>query len=77
LPSVGPGAGAGGHHKGGRDTGGAAHQGLSQAAASRIIVNAHRINLGLMPELAMPVDDSDFYFVPPDEKAADGRFICT
>ena len=32
-----------------------------QAAASRIIVNAHRINLGLMPELATPVGDSDFY----------------
>ena len=35
-----------------------------QAAASRIIVNAHRINQGLMPELAPPAGDSDFYFVP-------------
>jgi len=33
-----------------------------QAAESRIIVNAHRINQGLMPELA-PVDGGDFYFV--------------
>src|SRR5262249_11266319 len=33
-----------------------------QAAESRIIVNAHRINQGLMPELA-PVESGDFYFV--------------
>src|SRR5204863_8251870 len=29
---------------------------------SRIITNAHRINQGLMPDLA-PVEDGDFYFV--------------
>jgi exodeoxyribonuclease V alpha subunit len=33
-----------------------------QAAESRIIVNAHRINQGLMPNLA-PVESGDFYFV--------------
>ena len=33
-----------------------------QAAESRIIVNAHRINQGLMPELT-PVEGGDFYFV--------------
>jgi exodeoxyribonuclease V alpha subunit len=33
-----------------------------QAAQSRIIVNAHRINQGLMPDLA-PVESGDFYFV--------------
>ncbi len=33
-----------------------------QAAQSRIIVNAHRINQGLMPDLA-PIDSGDFYFV--------------
>src|SRR5712675_3549915 len=33
-----------------------------QAAESRIIVNAHRINQGLMPDLA-PVESGDFYFV--------------
>jgi exodeoxyribonuclease V alpha subunit len=33
-----------------------------QAAESRIIVNAHRINQGLMPDLA-PVEGGDFYFV--------------
>ena len=37
-----------------------------QAAASRIIVNAHRINRGLMPERPVPAaggPDSDFYLV--------------
>ena len=38
-----------------------------QAAASRIIVNAHRINQGLMPDLARPAGDSDFYFAPADD----------
>jgi exodeoxyribonuclease V alpha subunit len=33
-----------------------------QAAESRIIVNAHRINQGLMPELAR-VESGDFHFV--------------
>jgi ATP-dependent exoDNAse (exonuclease V) alpha subunit len=33
-----------------------------QAAESRIIVNAHRINHGPMPDLA-PVESGDFYFV--------------
>ena len=38
-----------------------------QAAASRIIISAHRINQGNMPELAPPAGDSDFYFVPADD----------
>jgi exodeoxyribonuclease V alpha subunit len=39
-----------------------------QAAASRIIVNAHRVNRGEMPELdASPDASSDFYFVEADE----------
>jgi exodeoxyribonuclease V alpha subunit len=33
-----------------------------QAAESRIIVNAHRINQGVLPNLA-PVEGGDFYFV--------------
>jgi exodeoxyribonuclease V alpha subunit len=41
-----------------------------QAAESRIIVNAHRINQGLMPDLAPPTGDSDFYFVPADDPEA-------
>ena len=38
-----------------------------QAAASRIIINAHRINQGLMPDLSAPAVDSDFYFVPAED----------
>ena len=38
-----------------------------QARESRIIVNAHRVNRGTMPELEPPGGDSDFYFI----KAAD------
>jgi exodeoxyribonuclease V alpha subunit len=38
-----------------------------QAAKSRIIVNAHRINQGQMPELGKPEEESDFYFVPADD----------
>ena len=34
-----------------------------QAAASKIITAAHRINKGLMPDLAKPDSESDFYFV--------------
>jgi len=37
-----------------------------QAAQSRVIVNAHRINQGLMPELKA-VADSDFFFVDAAE----------
>ena len=38
-----------------------------QAAASRIIVSAHRINQGLIPDLGKPEEGSDFYFVPADD----------
>jgi len=38
-----------------------------QAAASRIIVNAHRINAGEIPDLRKPEGESDFYFVPADD----------
>jgi exodeoxyribonuclease V alpha subunit len=38
-----------------------------QAAASRIIVSAHRINQGSMPDLRASGVDSDFYFVQADD----------
>ena len=38
-----------------------------QAARSRIVVNAHRINRGLLPDLGKPEGESDFYFVPAEE----------
>jgi exodeoxyribonuclease V alpha subunit len=40
-----------------------------QAAKSRIITSAHRINQGLMPDLSPPGTDSDFYFVRVDDPA--------
>ena len=47
-----------------------------QAAKSRIIVNAHRINQGQMPELDRPEEDSDFYFVLADDpETAVGRIV--
>jgi exodeoxyribonuclease V alpha subunit len=38
-----------------------------QAAKSRIIVSAHRINQGGIPDLRKPDGDSDFYFVQADD----------
>ncbi len=37
-----------------------------QAAASQIVVSAHRINQGTIPDLRRPEGDSDFYFVSAD-----------
>ncbi len=41
-----------------------------QAAQSRIITSAHRINQGLVPDLTRPEGDSDFFFVPADDPEA-------
>ena len=38
-----------------------------QAARSRIVTSAHGINQGVIPDLARPDGDSDFYFVPAEE----------
>src|SRR5947209_19332847 len=38
-----------------------------QAAQSRIITSAHRINRGSMPDLSPPGAESDFYFVQADD----------
>jgi exodeoxyribonuclease V alpha subunit len=47
-----------------------------QAAQSRIITNAHRINQGYMPDLSPPEGESDFYFVQADDpETAVGRII--
>ena len=37
-----------------------------QAARSRIVSSAHRINAGRMPDLEPPDGDTDFYFVPAE-----------
>ena len=47
-----------------------------QASSSRIIVNAHRVNAGALPELAAPDGDSDFYFVEAaDAEDAAGKIV--
>jgi exodeoxyribonuclease V alpha subunit len=47
-----------------------------QAAQSRIITSAHRINQGSMPDLSPPASESDFYFVQvEDPETAVGRII--
>jgi hypothetical protein len=38
-----------------------------QAAQSRIIISAHRINRASIPDLSPPGTESDFYFVQADE----------
>ena len=38
-----------------------------QAAQSRIIISAHRINQGSVPDLSPPGTESDFYFVQADD----------
>src|SRR5208282_4952827 len=47
-----------------------------QAAQSRIITSAHRINQGSIPDLSPPGTESDFYFVQADDpETAVGRMI--
>ena len=46
-----------------------------QAAESRIITTAHRINQGHMPDLSKPEGESDFYFVEADDPEAAVRRI--
>jgi len=47
-----------------------------QAANSRIITSAHRINQGSIPDLGPPAAESDFYFVQADDpEIAVGRII--
>ncbi|MFN2348799.1 MAG: ATP-dependent RecD-like DNA helicase [Thioalkalivibrio sp.] len=41
-----------------------------QAAQSRIITNAHRINQGQVPDLNRPQEATDFYFVPAEDPEA-------
>jgi exodeoxyribonuclease V alpha subunit len=38
-----------------------------QAASSRIITNAHRVNAGQMPQLQLPGEETDFFFFERDE----------
>jgi len=66
LPSVGPGqvlADMIASAAGARD---AFDRGLPPGGQSQVIVNAHRINQGIIPDLRKPEAESDFYFVEAD-----------
>ena len=64
LPSVGPGQVLGEIIGSGAVPAVRLTEVFRQAAQSRIIINAHRINQGRMPDLAKPDRKTDFYFVP-------------
>ncbi|MDQ2694786.1 MAG: ATP-dependent RecD-like DNA helicase, partial [Pseudomonadota bacterium] len=64
LPSVGPGAVLADIIASGRVPAVRLTEIFRQAAASRIVVNAHRINRGEMPERSGRDAPSDFYFIP-------------
>lgn len=66
LPSVGPGAVLADIIASARVTTARLSEIHRQAAASRIVVNAHSINAGKMPETAAPEEGSDFYWIGAD-----------
>ena len=67
LPSVGPGNVLGDVIESGAATVIRLTEIFRQAAASKIVVSAHRINAGELPELDAPAATSDFYFIARDE----------
>ena len=67
LPSVGPGQVLADMIAGGAFPVVRLTEVFRQAARSRIIVNAHRINEGILPDVDPPEDESDFYFVPAED----------
>nr|HOP40493.1 ATP-binding domain-containing protein [Geobacteraceae bacterium] len=66
LPSVGPGAVLADIIESGRVPTVRLTEIFRQAAASRIIVNAHRINQGALPLKPENADLTDFYFIPAE-----------
>jgi exodeoxyribonuclease V alpha subunit len=67
LPSVGPGQVLGDIINSGAIPVARLTEVFRQAAESRIVVNAHRINRGEMPEWPKRGEDSDFWFVEVDD----------
>jgi exodeoxyribonuclease V alpha subunit len=70
LPSVGPGAILGDVIASGAATVIRLTEIFRQAAQSKIVVSAHRINRGEVPELDTPPGTSDFYFIERDDPDA-------
>lgn len=69
LPSVGPGMVLSNLINSGRVPVVRLTEVFRQAASSRIITNAHRINEGRQPEMAAQSPDSDFFFVEREDPA--------
>ena len=67
LPSVGPGQALADVIASGRVPVARLTEVFRQAAESRIIVNAHRINQGQMPERPHPGEKADFYLIEIDD----------
>ena len=67
LPSVGPGQVLADLIASGMVPVAALSEIFRQAAASRIITNAHRVNRGALPDLGRAAPDSDFHFVPAED----------
>jgi exodeoxyribonuclease V alpha subunit len=70
LPSVGPGAILGDVIASGAATVIRLTEIFRQAAQSKIVVSAHRINRGEVPDLDTPAGTSDFYFIERDDPDA-------
>ena len=70
LPSVGPGNVLGDVIDSGAATVIRLTEIFRQAAASKIVMSAHRINAGELPDLDAPAATSDFYFIARDEPEA-------
>ncbi len=69
LPSVGPGKVLGDMIESGGIPVTRLREVFRQPARSRIVMNAHQVNDGIMPDLGAPDSDSDFYFVPAGDPA--------
>jgi exodeoxyribonuclease V alpha subunit len=67
LPSVGPGQVLGDLITSGAVPVVSLTQVFRQAAESRIVTNAHRVNAGELPDMSAGRESGDFYFVPADE----------
>src|ERR1700745_1854195 len=67
LPSVGPGQVLADVISSGAGHVGRFTEVFRQAAQSRIVTSAHRINQGSIPDLSPPGAESDFYFVQADD----------
>ena len=75
LPSVGPGCVLNDIIRSGSAPVVELNEIFRQAEASRIVVNAHRINIGLMPERQSEQEEGDFFFIRQEDPEQVVRLI--